>query len=140
MQQGTRHAHERFTWKHGRAFGNGADVDGELDSAQPCEKRRIKQRGLAGRLQRGEVLDVVIGEAKAIDELGYLVGAAEDAVTSAKGIIAIERVEARISIDLALRPVALGHRDLVQIGEQRHVARHVPLLAGMLRTGRMLLP
>ena len=48
-------------------------------------------------------------------------GTAHHGVRAAKGMVTVERGKAVLLVELAALPKALSHRELVEVGEKRHV-------------------
>ena len=89
--------------------------------AQVVEERRLKHRAAGRGLERGEVVDVLGRKAQILDQLGQFGGAAHDGIGTAKGMVAVKRGKTTLLIGLAALPQALGHSELVQIGEHCNV-------------------
>ena len=124
LHEGAGHAQQRLAGEDHGAVGHGVDVDLQLHAAQPLQEGLIKQRRSAGGLEASEVVDVAVVEAEALDELDHLVHAAAHRVAALEGVVAEEHVEAGLDAGLELLPVALRHRELVEVGEEREIAGH----------------
>ena len=89
--------------------------------AQVVEECGLEHRAAGRGLKRGEVVDILGRKAQVLDELGQLGGAAHDGIGAAKGMVAVKRGKTTLLIGLAALPQALGHSELVQIGEHCNV-------------------
>ena len=89
--------------------------------AQIVEECGLKHRAAGRGLKRCEVVDILGRKAQVLDQLGQLGGAAHDGIGAAKGMVAVKRGKTTLLIGLAALPQALGHSELVQIGEHCNV-------------------
>ena len=89
--------------------------------AQVVEESRLEHRAAGRGLKRCEVVDVLGRKAQILDQLGQFGGAAHDGIGAAKGMVAVKRGKTTLLIGLAALPQALGHSELVQIGEHCNV-------------------
>ena len=110
--------------EHDRTLGHRVDIHRQAQIAQILQEGRIEQ-GAAGRgVQRGQIGDILLAEAERLHQVGQLGHAAGHRVASLEGIVAEVHGEAGLLARFLGVPVALGHGDLVQIGEQRVVHVH----------------
>ena len=118
IHDGAHHAHNRLMREHHGALVHGVDVNAQRERAQVLQKRRLEQPPPARRIKASQVLHVLSAEREPVDELGKLVHAAGDGIAAAEGIVAEIRMEARLRGALPRFPIALGHGQLIQVGEQ----------------------
>ena len=104
--------------EHHSAFGHGIDIHTQRERAQVIQKRGLEQPAPAGRIKACQVLHVLGAEPESFYELGELIHAAGDSVAAAERIVAEIRMEARLRGALPRFPIALGHGQLIQVGEQ----------------------
>ena len=120
----THDAHQGLVREHRGALFHAVDIRPQAQRAQMLEERGFEQRTASGSLQRSQIGDILFGEAIVLHQLGQLRHAASDSVSAFEGVIAEVHDETGF-LDLAAHPlalpVALGHGDLVQIGEQRKI-------------------
>ena len=117
LQSRTGDAHHGLARKNKLALGHGVNVHVSAEVAQVVEECGFKHRTAGGSLKRGEVLDILGRKAQILDELGKLGGAAHDGVRATKRMVAVKRRKTTLLIGFAAHPQALGHSELVQIGE-----------------------
>ena len=117
LQRRAGDAHHGLARKDELALGDGVDVHMRTKIAQVVEESRLKHRAAGRGLERGEVVDVLRRKAQVLDQLGQLGGTAHDGVGATKGMVAVKRGKTTLLIGLAALPQALGHSELVQIGE-----------------------
>jgi len=123
LQRRAGDAHHGLARKHELALGHGVDIHVRTEVAQVVEECRLKHRAAGRSLERSEVVDVLGRKAQVLDKLGQLGGAAHDGIRAAKGMVAVKRRKTTLLIGLAALPQALGHSELVQIGEHCDVGR-----------------
>ena len=121
LQRGAGDAHHGLARKDELALGHGIDVYMRTKIAQVVEESRLEHRAAGRGLERGEVVDVLGRKAQILDQLGQFGGAAHDGIGTAKGMVAVKRGKTTLLIGLAALPQALGHSELVQIGEHCNV-------------------
>ena len=121
LQRRTGDAHHGLARKNKLALGHGVNVHVRVEVAQIVEECGFKHRTAGGSLKRGEVLDVLRRKAQILDQLGELGGTAHDGVRAAKRMVTVKRGKTTLLIGLAALPQALGHSELVQIGEHCNV-------------------
>ena len=121
LQRGAGDAHHGLARKDELALGDGVDIYMRTKIAQVVEESRLEHRAAGRGLERGEVVDILGRKAQVLDQLGQLGGAAHDGVGATKGMVAVKRGKTTLFIGLAALPQALGHSELVQIGEHCNV-------------------
>ena len=117
LQRRTGDAHHGLARKDELTLGHGVNVHVRAKVAQVVEECGFKHRTAGGSLKRGEVLDILGRKAQILDELGELGGAAHDGVRAAKRMVTVKRRKTTLLIGFTALPKALGHSELVQIGE-----------------------
>ena len=117
LQRRAGDAHHGLARKNKLALGHGVDVHVRAEVAQVVEELGLEHRATGRGLKRREVVDVLGRKAQVLDQLGQLRGAAHDGVGAAKGMVAVKRRKTTLLVGLAALPQALGHSELVQIGE-----------------------
>ena len=133
------HAHDRLAREHHVALARGPHVHVHGEVREPLEELGLEHGAAAGGLDAPEVGDVLVGVAEALHEVGDLAGAAGHGVAAGEWVVTEEDGEAGTGVAHARLPVALGHRELVEVGVERHVGglrdvceRHCsPLLAAV---------
>lgn len=121
LQRRTGDAHHGLARKDELALGDGVDVYMCTKIAQVVKESRLEHRAAGRGLERGEVVDILGRKAQVLDQLGQLGGAAHDGIGAAEGMVTIKRGKTTLLIGLAALPQALGHSELVQIGEHCNV-------------------
>ena len=119
LQDRAADADQRLVGEDDGPLGHGVDVDGQL---HPSEVRR-GTRGSKRRLpslpvEPVEVGDVLAIEPEAPDQLDGRREPAGDGEAALEGVAPEEQVEDGLLVDAAGLPVAVGHRELVEVGEQ----------------------
>ena len=117
------HTHHGFARKHEVALGNRIDIHVGAKSPQVLEKRRVEHTSARGRKKRRQVVDILIGKAQVLYQIGQVGGAAHNGIGAAKRLVAIKRRKAVAFLKLAVFPQALSHRELVKVGKHRHIGR-----------------
>ena len=100
------------------------DVDRQVQIGKPGEEFRSEERAAGRSLERAQVGAVLFGEGEGLDHFGQLVHAAGHRVAAVEGVLAEVHMEARLLVALVGQPVALGHRQLVEIGVHREIKCH----------------
>ena len=121
LERRTGDAHHGLARKDELALGDGVDIYMRTKIAQVVEECGLEHRAAGRGLKRGEVVDILGRKAQVLDELGQLGGATHDGIGAAKGMVAVKRGKTTLLIGLAALPQALGHSELVQIGEHCNV-------------------
>ena len=121
LERGAHNADHGLTRKDELALRNRVDIKMSAEGAQVFEEGRLEEGAARGRLERGKVVDVLLGKAQVLDQIGQIRGAAHDGEDATKGVVAVKRREAVLLGELAALPQALGHGELVQIGQKRDV-------------------
>ena len=117
LQRRAGHTHHGLARKDELALGHGIDVHVRTEVAQVIEELGLEHRATGRGLKRREVVDVLGRKAQVLDQLGQLGGTAHDGVRAAKGVVTVKRSKTTLLIGLTALPQALGHSELVQIGE-----------------------
>ena len=117
LQRGAGDAHHGLARKDELALGHGIDVHVRAEVAQVVEELGLEHRAAGRSRKRREVVDVLGRKAQVLDQLGQLGGTAHDGIRAAKGMVAVKRGKTTLLIGFAALPQALGHSELVQIGE-----------------------
>ena len=118
IHDGAHHAHDRLMREHHSAFGHGIDIHTQRERAQVIQELRLEQLAPARRVKACQIPHVIGAEPESFYELGELIHAAGDSVAAAERIVAEIRMEARLRGALPRFPIALGHGQLIQVGEQ----------------------
>ena len=121
LQRRTGHTHHGLARKDELALGHGIDVHVRAEVAQVVEELGLEHRAAGRSRKRREVVDVLGRKAQVLDQLGQLGGTAHDGIRAAKGMVAVKRGKTTLLIGFAALPQALGHSELVQIGEHCNV-------------------
>ncbi len=101
-----------FVRKNHGSFRRGPDISGETHSGQPPQE-------LVGKLaQATQVTQILLVESKRFEELDHIGQPGGHDVGPARRKLAEEYLENRCARH-SFGPVGLGHRHLVQVGEQR---------------------
>ena len=91
----------------------------KLQLFQVTQERRFEQGLAIVSRQRGEMRGVVLCEAQSFDELGDVSQPGGHRVAATECIAAKEQMEYRPFLGATELPVAVRHRELIQIGQQR---------------------
>ena len=118
LQQRPADPHQRLLGKDHRPFRHGIDVAGRLERAEEVEKGRLEQRPAVVSAERRQVRHVRDAKArilKVLDRRGQPCG---DRVAAVKRAMPKGQMKDRFPVRRAGLPVAIGHRQLVQVGQQ----------------------
>src|SRR5205823_260573 len=100
------------------------DVDRDLQLCQVIQKLGGKERLLVVAAHRCEKPEVVLVKTERLNIAHRLLQTRRDRVTAIEGILAKVEMKDRSVTVLSGLPVAVGHRQLVEIGEKRGGERH----------------
>ena len=120
LDHGRAHAHDGLGGEDDRALGHGVDVAREPEILQEVEEALVK------RIQAAQVRDVLRGEVQAADVLDRLLQARGDRMRRLVALLAIEQVEHGDVLRHAVAPVAVHHRQFIQVGHHRQIAHRDP--------------
>ena len=118
LQDRPAHAHQRLVGEDHRPLGDGRHLAGQAQPAQVVEEGPLEQRAPVGTGQRGQVVEVVGLEAEAPQVLDQARDAAGHREAAAVGLGAEGEVEDGLAPGRA-PPVAVGHGELVEVGQER---------------------
>ncbi len=121
LDDGAGHPYQRFVGENQRAFGDGVDIAGEAQVAEIIDEAEIEEGLSIVAGQGGQVGQFVFVEVKIleiIDDIGQSAGNAETAV---EGILPEEEMEDRLAFVDLVFPIAVGHCQLVKVGEENRV-------------------
>ena len=119
---GAGHAHHGLARKHEVTLGHSVDIDVSAKFPQVLEERTVEHAPACRRGKRRQVIDVLVGEAQVLHQIGQVGRAAHHGIGASKGLVTIKRGKAIALLELAVFPQALSHRELVEVGEHRHIS------------------
>ena len=94
-------------------------VQAKRQASEVVEKSPFEQGFPVVPHERGEVRDVVAVEPEALQKIDDAFQAAGDRVAAAERVLAEEQVERRLLVRAAKLPVAVGHRQFVEVRQER---------------------
>ncbi len=110
------------------ALGHGLDVEGALEVGQALDEG-LREAGVAiGPLEARQVLQLVRFEAQPLQVAQRVLETGRHGVGAAEGRAPEEEVEDRPPVGDARFPIAVGHRQLVEVGEEGEVGHVAPIL------------
>ena len=109
------HGDNGLPGEDGRALGNGPHVAGE------CKIPQVFQEFLAEDMFGVEVLDVLLGEGQVLQVLHQLLHAGHNGEAAVVGHLAEKHVEIANGVLEPVGKIAVGHGELVKIGEHGQV-------------------
>ena len=124
LKERAAHAHERLVREDDAAFRNCVDVAGESQRPQRIEKAALEESGA------GEIREIVVGETEIAQVVDSRSESAGDREAGAERVAAKVKMEDGLAIERAALPIAGGHRQLIEVGEERarsHVYQSVGL-------------
>lgn len=114
-----RYAHHGLDGKSNRAIGHGIDVAGELEPLEIGEEIRGEERLAVVALQGFEILDVAPIKPELSHVFNRIGEAANNRIAAIERIGSIEEMKDCLGAAKPSFPLAIGHGQLVDIGEQR---------------------
>ena len=121
LERRAAHAHHGLAREHELALGHGIDVHARAEVGEIAEEPALKERTAARSLEPCQVIDVIGRKAQVLDEFRQLSRTAHHGIGAPERVVAIERGETSLLVELAALPQPLGHGELVEIGEHSDV-------------------
>jgi RNA polymerase sigma factor (sigma-70 family) len=102
----------------GCAFRDGVYFEGEFEGSEVFQEGGIEKRFIVVASEVGEVAEVGFGEMEIADVFDDVGKAGRDGEAAFEGLLAEEDVEDRVLVGFAGFPIAVGHGELIEVGEQ----------------------
>jgi len=118
LQQGALDPQQGLVGEDDAALGHRVEVAGEPAAVEPGQKRRVEQRAAVVADEGREVVQVRGGRLQAGEVVHGGAEAAGDRVAAPEGLLAKGQVEHRAPLRQPEPPVAVGHGELVQVGQE----------------------
>ncbi len=118
LQQRTAHPQQRLVREADGSFGQGVDIAREPQAAEVIEKRRLEERFVIGSVEGRQKCHVLRRETElpaVVDHAGQSAGNAEAA---RKRMLAERELKDGFVGQPARLPVAIGHGELIEVGQQ----------------------
>ena len=109
---------QRLVREDDRSLGNAVEIASEAQLAEIVEKRRLKERPSVVAAKRGQIGEVIALKTQIRHKLHRRGQAGCDRKSAVEGMLAKEQVENSLVILFSGLPMAVGHRELIQIGQQ----------------------
>ena len=119
LQERAGYPEHRLVRKDHGALGHGVDVESEVQFAEMREETLVEEclPVIAG--EGGEEGEVVVFEAQVAEEVQHVGEACRHRISAAEGVGAEKEMERRLFPHPAEFPVPVGHRELVEVSQQR---------------------
>ena len=118
LQNVALHPHHRLVRKTNRALAQRLDVHAQFQSAQIFQELRLEQRFIVGAFERAEVFQIGVIEAEVLDPFERRFDAAGHGKAAIKRLFAEKELEVGFVLRAARFPVAVGHGELVEVGQK----------------------
>ena len=118
LGQRSPHPDDRFVREGDRALGHGIDLDAQLKVEQVVEEVLAKEGLVVIAFEATQVSDVAFAETKGGEEVHDVFQPADEGESPIKGVLAKEEVKNAFLLRFARFVIAIGHGELVEVGEQ----------------------
>ena len=124
-----RHPHHGLARKRQVSFAQGIYRDTGPPLGQPVKEVGRKQRTAPWGFEAPQVGDVLGTVTEPLDQRGELAGSTHHGKPTPTGVLSKKGGEARLHVREAAAPIALGHRDFVEVGQKTKVVGTVRIEA-----------
>ncbi len=117
-EQGAAHPHQRLLAEDHRPLGHGVEVAAEAQGAEVIQEPRLEERPAVVALDPRQIVEVLVLEPQALHVFDGGLEPAGHGEAAAERVLAEGEMEARPLLRRPRLPIAIGHGELVEIGEE----------------------